>query len=283
MPTPLSQLLVGSACSAVLLVGQLPLVAADAAGEGLCRQQAGAAAECISAAAAPAQRGSLAVASESVLLQVQHHAQQGASGSLHAQETQSSESGTEEDKINVCYFTNWARYRTGLVNSGKDVFEMDFPGELCSHFMYGFATVTADFQIKSNDPNADHPSGSESQDGLCNDACNDPSYTTNWNDPNSVRCDWPCNPTRVMRGYEAATVGMKLKNPNVKSLISVGGWNFNDCSASSEATWVKARPRARSSPTSPRARQTSVRSLKMSSSSAASGALTASTWTGSIQ
>jgi len=142
----------------------------------------------------------------------------------------------EERGINVCYFTNWARYRGGLINTGKDVFEMDLDGDLCTHFMYGFATVTADFDIKSNDPNADHPSGHEAQDELCPEACNDPSFKTDWSDPHGERCDWPCSPTRTMRGYEGATVGMKKKNADIKVLISVGGWNFNDCAASPAAT-----------------------------------------------
>jgi len=138
--------------------------------------------------------------------------------------------------INVCYFTNWARYRTGLINTGKDVFEMDLDASLCTHFMYGFATVTPDFDLKSNDPNADHPSGHEAQDGLCPEVCNDASFKVDWSSPDGERCDWPCSPTRTMRGYEAATVGMKAKNPAIKSLISVGGWNFNDCAASPAAT-----------------------------------------------
>eukprot|EP00928_Gymnodinium_smaydae_P046610 TRINITY_DN3105_c0_g1_i2.p1 TRINITY_DN3105_c0_g1~~TRINITY_DN3105_c0_g1_i2.p1 ORF type:complete len:1125 (-),score=180.89 TRINITY_DN3105_c0_g1_i2:807-4181(-) len=140
------------------------------------------------------------------------------------------------DPVNVCYFTNWARYRTGLINEGKDVFEMNLNGDLCTHFMYGFATVTPDFNIKSNDPNADHSGGSEAQDGLCPEACSDPAFKPDWSDPDGQRCDWPCNPTRVMRGYEAMTVGMKMKNPKIRSMISVGGWNFNDCSASASAT-----------------------------------------------
>merc|ERR1712232_864175 len=86
--------------------------------------------------------------------------------------------------------------------------------------------------IKSNDPNADHPSGHAGQDGLCPEVCNDPGFETDWSNPDGVRCDWPCNPTRVMRGYEAMTVGMKAKAPGSKALISVGGWNFNDCKAS---------------------------------------------------
>lgn len=139
--------------------------------------------------------------------------------------------------INVCYFTNWARYRTGLVNEGRDAFEMGLDGSLCTHFMYGFATVTPDFMLKSNDPNADHPSGSESQDGLCPEECNDPSFSPDWSDPDGVRCEWPCSATRVRRGYEALTVGMKQKNSAIKALISVGGWNFNDCTASSSATY----------------------------------------------
>eukprot|EP00928_Gymnodinium_smaydae_P046612 TRINITY_DN3105_c0_g3_i1.p1 TRINITY_DN3105_c0_g3~~TRINITY_DN3105_c0_g3_i1.p1 ORF type:complete len:1251 (-),score=136.36 TRINITY_DN3105_c0_g3_i1:411-4163(-) len=141
------------------------------------------------------------------------------------------------EPVNVCYFTNWARYRTGLINQGKDVLEMQLDGELCTHFMYGFATVTTDFNIKSNDPNADHPSGSEAQGELCPAACNDPSFKPDWSDASGQRCDWPCNPSRVMRGYEGLTVGMKMKNPKIKTLISVGGWNFNDCAASASATY----------------------------------------------
>lgn len=136
------------------------------------------------------------------------------------------------DAWNVCYFTNWARYRSGLINEGKDTFEMGFDENLCTHFMYGFATVTQDFDIQSSDPNADHPSGHMAQTSLCPDECNDPSFTVDWSDPSGLRCDWPCNPSRIMRGYEAMNVGMKAKNPAIKTLISVGGWNFNDCNAS---------------------------------------------------
>jgi chitinase len=35
-----------------------------------------------------------------------------------------------------------------------------------------------------------------------------------------------------MRGFEGMNVAMRAKNPSIKTLISVGGWNFNDCSAS---------------------------------------------------
>jgi len=143
----------------------------------------------------------------------------------------------QSDWVNVCYFTNWARYRTGLINQGKDIFEMDvIDGDSCTHFMYGFATVTPDgsgsYKLASNDPNADHPSGHQGQDLLCDPACNDPTFTPNWSDPGGLRCDWPCSATRVMRGYEGMNVAHRAKNPNIKTLISVGGWNFNDCAAS---------------------------------------------------
>jgi len=144
----------------------------------------------------------------------------------------------KSDSIVVCYFTNWARYRSGSINKGKDVFEMGVDGDLCTHFMYGFATVTkGDFQIKSNDPNADHPSGHAGQDSLCPEVCNNRDFVTDWSDPTGERCDWPCSPKRVYRGYEGANVGMKQKNPKIKSLISVGGWNFNDCEASVSDTY----------------------------------------------
>jgi len=144
--------------------------------------------------------------------------------------------GNTQEWINVCYFTNWARYRTGLINKNLDVFEMDLDPDLCTHFMYGFGNVVPEaanggYDLVSFDPNADHPSGSAGQDGLCPDICNDPTFKTNWTDPDGARCDWPCNPTRALRGYEGLNVGMKKKNPSIKSLISVGGWNFNDCAA----------------------------------------------------
>jgi len=42
--------------------------------------------------------------------------------------------------------------------------------------MYGFVFVQAGganggYMLKSNDPNADHPSGHEAQDGLCPEVC----------------------------------------------------------------------------------------------------------------
>jgi len=43
---------------------------------------------------------------------------------------------------NVCYFTNWARYRKGLINKDKDIFEMGLDANLCTHFMYGFGKVS---------------------------------------------------------------------------------------------------------------------------------------------
>jgi len=141
--------------------------------------------------------------------------------------------------VNVCYFTNWARYRSGLINQKKDVFEMgNLDGSACTHFMYGFASVVSGprgYYLKSNDPNADHPSGNEGQNELCNEACNDPNFQPNWSDPGGLRCDWPCAPDRVLRGYEGMNVGMKKKNSAIKSLISVGGWNFNDCNCSPSA------------------------------------------------
>jgi len=152
------------------------------------------------------------------------------------QERAQAEVDTKADWWNVCYFTNWARYRSGLINRKKDVFEMgNLDPSACTHFMYGFATVTSSFQLRSNDPNADHPSGNAGQNRLCPEACNDPNFQPNWSDPGGERCQWPCSATRELRGYEGLNVGMRRKNPAIKSLISVGGWNFNDCNCSPSA------------------------------------------------
>lgn len=62
---------------------------------------------------------------------------------------------------------------------GSNCYHHGFLGnleDLCTHFMYGFVFVQAGganggYMLKSNDPNADHPSGHEAQDGLCPEVC----------------------------------------------------------------------------------------------------------------
>lgn len=114
---------------------------------------------------------------------------------------------------------------------------MGLEGGLCTHFVYGFTKVTPSFDIVSNDPFADHPTGDENQDGLCPTVCNDPAFTPDWSDPSSPKCDWPCSPGRTMRGFEGMNVAMKKRSPGIKTLVSVGGWNFNNCAASPSETY----------------------------------------------
>jgi len=133
------------------------------------------------------------------------------------------------EEVRLCYFTNWARYRSGLVNTGKDIFEMDFDATLCTHVNYGFGTIDkTTYGLKAFDPNADHPSGDVAQTTLCPSQCV-PGYKHDWTQSGQNPCNWPCNPDRKMRGFEGLNVWAKKKNPALKSLLSVGGWNFNDC------------------------------------------------------
>ena len=148
--------------------------------------------------------------------------------STHTTETGSS------DYLSVCYFTNWARYRTGLINKKEDVFEMGLDADLCTHLMYGFVSVfkdeaTGSYALKAHDVYADHPSGDEDQTTLCPESCNDPNFRSDSNDTKGVSCTGPCVPWRKYRGFEGANVAMKRKNPSIKTIISAGGWNFNDC------------------------------------------------------
>lgn len=105
----------------------------------------------------------------------------------------------------------------------------------CSHFMYGFANVLPSGTIASWDPTADHPNGYPMA-GLCPDECNGPSFVSNVSGA-SASCVYPCNVDRVKRGYEALNVGQRAKNPTIKTFISVGGWNFNDCAATPQETY----------------------------------------------
>jgi len=133
-----------------------------------------------------------------------------------------------KDPVNLCYFTNWARYRHGYMNNGNDVFENGMDPTLCTHINYGFGTIDKHtFALKSFDPNADLPSGASSQNKPCPAECKPGYIHHDWSKPNP--CEWPCDPDRKFRGYEGLNFAMKRKNPKLKSILSVGGWNFNDC------------------------------------------------------
>jgi len=124
--------------------------------------------------------------------------------------------------VNICYFTNWARYRSGLGHNGNDVLENGFDATLCTHINYGFGTIDPNtLAPKAHDPFADYPSGSESQDEPCPSFCV-PGYT-------GSGCSAACSPDRLLRGFEGLTVGAKRVNPDVKAILSIGGWNFNNC------------------------------------------------------
>jgi len=134
-----------------------------------------------------------------------------------------------KDPVNLCYFTNWARYRHGYMNNGNDVFENGMDPTLCTHINYGFGTIDKHtFALKSFDPNADLPSGASTQRKPCPEECKPGYIHHDWSKPNP--CEWPCAPDRQFRGYEGLNFSMKRKNPKLKSILSVGGWNFNDCS-----------------------------------------------------
>nr|BAX00337.1 chitinase [Hexagrammos otakii] len=78
----------------------------------------------------------------------------------------------------VCYFTNWAQYRTG---DGKFLV-LNIDPNLCTHLIYAFSGI--------NDANE--------------------LATIEWNDDQTYK----------------SFNGLKQRNPNLKTLLAVGGWNF---------------------------------------------------------
>ena len=50
----------------------------------------------------------------------------------------STTSSMEEKKVLVCYFPNWAQYRTGL---GRQM-ASDLPSDLCTHYIYAYAKIS---------------------------------------------------------------------------------------------------------------------------------------------
>jgi len=132
-----------------------------------------------------------------------------------------------EDPVRLCYFTNWARYRPD--SGSKDVFELGMDPTLCTHINYGFGTIDPNtFEPKAHDPWADHPNGDGTQTELCDSVCR-PGYVHDWSNGAANPCEYPCNPDRQLRGFEGLTVGLKEQNPDLKAILSVGGWTFNDC------------------------------------------------------
>ena len=84
-----------------------------------------------------------------------------------------------------CYFGSWSTYRYG--NGHFDVEDID--PNLCTHAAFGFAGLdTNSFEIKALDP-----------------------Y-------NELEENWG-------RGAFKRFTDMKQRNPNLKTFISVGGWN----------------------------------------------------------
>jgi chitinase len=94
----------------------------------------------------------------------------------------------------VCYYTNWAQYRTG---AGKFMPE-DIDASLCSHINFGFGKINAAFELEP----------------------------VEWND---LDTDWS-------DGIYTRVNAMKVSNPSLKTLLSLGGWNFNDCNGAGSTT-----------------------------------------------
>jgi len=84
----------------------------------------------------------------------------------------------------VCYFTNWAQYRT---TPETKYTPDDIDANLCTHIIYSFAKLTGNRLAPFE-----------------------------WNDEST---DWSVG------NYEKAT-NQKQKNPNLKVLLAVGGWNL---------------------------------------------------------
>ena len=64
---------------------------------------------------------------------------------------------SEGEYMMVCYFTNWAMYRRGI---GKYTPE-DINPDLCTHIVYGFATLSWDHKMRIFDRWADVDSPSK--------------------------------------------------------------------------------------------------------------------------
>ena len=97
-----------------------------------------------------------------------------------------------ENKIVVCFFSNWAQYREGEQKFLPENIDVN----LCTHIIYSFAKLIED----SLEP-------------------------YEWND---VSTSWS-------KGLYERSVALKEKNPNLKVMLAIGGWNHGSGSFSKMA------------------------------------------------
>ena len=97
------------------------------------------------------------------------------------------------DKKLVGYYTNWAQYRP----AGHQYFPEDIDATLLTHICYAFAILDDTYDVKPFE----------------------------WNDI----LDW--NPSQGM--YARFHTHVRTQNPAIKTLISLGGWTFNERPATS--------------------------------------------------
>lgn len=101
----------------------------------------------------------------------------------------------------VCYYGSWAVYRPG---DGKFPVEEIDPF-LCTHLIYGFAGLGHDNRIRSLD---------------------------SWND---------LKDNYGKGAFLRFTTGLKAKNPKLKTIIAIGGWNEGSMKYSAMAETASSR------------------------------------------
>lgn len=111
----------------------------------------------------------------------------------------------------ITYFSNWAQYREG----GGKFFPEQIDASLFTHINFAFGMFG--FESWSVDPTEDR-TGDERYIG------DHKIQPVEWNDEDVL---YP------------ALQGLKQKNSNLKTLLSIGGWSFNTCDDTPESAGTK--------------------------------------------
>ena len=121
----------------------------------------------------------------------------------------------------VCYFSSWAVYRPG--KGSYDVEDVD--PNICTHLMFGFAGLGSNWEIKvrgSKTPTS-HNSKNYKIVKMANNSHQWNKFINNYNlqvlDPYNELCEdyGQCAYNRFNK--------LKKKNPGLKTILAVGGWN----------------------------------------------------------